>query len=77
MDIASRVHYLLELLVWVHQLSSQRLYLLVFKDNVTVFENIGEVTVCAQVVGNTTGIGVGIPIMFSPRVLLQAGSNKT
>ena len=31
----------------------------------------------AQVVGNITDIGVGIPITFSPRVLPQAGSDKT
>ena len=45
-------------------------------DNVTVFESTGEVTVCAQVAGNTTGTDVNIPITFSPRVSPPSGSNK-
>ena len=50
--------------------------ILMGEDNVTVFESAGNVTVCAQIVGYTTGTDIGIPIIFSPRVLLPPDLDK-
>lgn len=50
--------------------------ILIGEDNATVFENAGNVTVCAQLVGYTTGTNISIPITFSPRVLRPPDLDK-
>ena len=49
---------------------------LIGKNNVTIPENAGVVTVCAEVAGNTAGTQVNIPITFTPKVLPPSGRDK-
>lgn len=49
---------------------------LIGKNNVTIAENAGVVTVCAKLAGNTGGTQVDIPITFTPKVLPPSGTDK-
>lgn len=46
------------------------------KNNVTIPENAGVVTVCAKIADNTGGTQVDIPITFTPKVLPPPGQDK-